>query len=264
MNAILPVYKPVGLTPLQLIQKVRSEKPEFESVTIAYAGRLDPMAEGIMLLMVGEATKERGKYLSLDKTYQFVALLGIETDTYDSLGLLQAEKTNVLPNDVNNIVNTFVKSKVGLQKQTYPPFSSKTVDGKPLFMWAKEKKLSEISLPTHEVSIYSLTLLKMETITKDILKKQIATNLSLITGDFRQEEIKTAWEVFFQNTTEESFTLLSFEMHCSSGTYVRQLVHELGIALGCGAVTLGITRTKIGEFEIKDSLFSRDHTSTLR
>src|SRR5688572_29193656 len=88
MKAIIAVNKPISYTPNQIITLVRQKYPHFGSEKIGFAGRLDPMAEGVLLLLVGDANFEREAYLNLDKTYQFTALLGLETDSYDLLGLL--------------------------------------------------------------------------------------------------------------------------------------------------------------------------------
>ena len=54
MSEIIPYYKPLGLTPLQAIHKLTTERPELKQFPITYAGRLDPMAEGLLLLLVGD------------------------------------------------------------------------------------------------------------------------------------------------------------------------------------------------------------------
>ena len=276
MNALLNIYKPVGLTPLQMIENVRKKFPEYKNEKIGYAGRLDPLAHGLLLLMIGEATKERGKYLNLPKTYEFEAVFGIETDTYDLLGLLchpelvsgSIFQTKEMLKLAQHDINAFIQNKLGKQTQPYPPYSSKTVGGKPLFWWAKNNKLLEIRIPEREIEIYDFKLLSLNAITLKDLKQHVATVLQ-VTGDFRQKEIGERWKEFFntychperssakQNGVEGSFPIFQtarFTISCSSGTYVRSLVHELGKKLGCGAITLEILRTKVGDYALQDSL----------
>src|SRR5262245_8184953 len=88
MKKVLPIYKPVCLTPNQLIEQLRNKHPEYQNEKIGFAGRLDPMAHGLMLLLIGYENKNRTEYLNLDKTYYFKILLGVETDSYDLLGLI--------------------------------------------------------------------------------------------------------------------------------------------------------------------------------
>lgn len=254
MKELLAIYKPIGLTPLQLIQQLRKEKPQYKDSTISYAGRLDPMAHGVMLLMVGEETKKREQYLSLPKEYEFTALFGVETDTYDILGLLKHKETKTTPVNVNSIVNNFVNGKIGKQLQLYPPYSSKTVDGKPLFQWAREGKLTTLEIPTHEITITSLQVKTIQTINKEKLRAIIFERITKVQGDFRQAKIKKAWETLFSEKPPELFPTVTFTISCSSGTYIRQLVHELGDAVGCGAIALEIVRTKLGQYSLSDTV----------
>lgn len=252
MKKLLTVYKPLGLTPYQTIQKLRAKYPEYKDETIGFAGRLDPLAHGVLLLMVGEATKERDKYLNLPKEYEFEAVFGMETDTYDMLGLLKNLQVKPLPPDATSLIQAFLHAKQGMQTQQYPPFSSKTVHGKPLFWWAKNNKLSEITIPKRNIEISQFSLLAMEPLSAEQLHMRIKKNISLVEGHFRQAEILERWEMFFTKHPKVLFQTARFKIHCSSGTYVRGLVHELGNKLGCRALTLEILRTKVGEYSLRN------------
>src|SRR4051812_15345092 len=89
MQAIILLNKPLSFTPLQATLKFKQAFPEYADQKIAYAGRLDPMAEGLLLLLIGNETKKRKDYEALSKTYEFSILLGISTDTYDLLGKIK-------------------------------------------------------------------------------------------------------------------------------------------------------------------------------
>lgn len=262
---ILNIYKPQGLTPLQTIDLVRKQFPQFESETIGFAGRLDPLAHGVLLLMIGEeTTKERETYLNLPKEYEFEAVFGVTTDTYDVLGIVSPKVTShkVIKQRIEDFrlddVKTFINKKLGKQTQSYPPYSSKPIHGKPLYQWAREGRLSEINIPTREIEIYDFTILETTTITAEKLKEKIFRQIDSVGGDFRQTEIKTAWNNFFsmndEQKTPNQFLTAKFKISCSSGTYIRSLVNELGQTLDTGAITLDILRTKVGEYSIDDSL----------
>jgi tRNA pseudouridine55 synthase len=252
MNTILNIYKPVGTTPLELIHAVKETYPEYIDQKIGYAGRLDPLAHGVMLLMVGDATKDRDSYLNLEKHYVFEVLFGIATDTYDVLGkITQKISSNII---VMENVEKFVNVHVGKQTQAYPPYSSKAVHGKPLFWWARKNKLSEITIPKHDIDVTSFDLLEYNEISLKVLKKRIFTNIALIQGDFRQDEIVRNWHDQFASTKLISFQTAKFSIVCSSGSYVRGIVHDLGKELGSGAVTLDILRTKVGEYDLNGSI----------
>lgn len=242
------VYKPVGATPFQIVQKVKETHPG----KISYAGRLDPMADGLLLLLVGEENKNRKAYEALPKTYRFSFVTGITTDTFDILGKItdQANEAKLDPAFVEKHLQSFI----GQHQQAYPPYSSKTVHGKPLFWWARNNKLSEIPLPSHAVEITNIALEKYEIIEKTDLADRITKRIQTVTGNFRQTEILAAWNDFFITTPRTQFPLFHCTMTCSGGTYVRMLVQEIGKKLAAGAVTYSITRTRIGNYTLSDAL----------
>ena len=101
-NKVINIYKPQGVTPVQLIVKFRISYPEFKDTKIGFAGRLDPLAHGVMLLTIGEANFNREPLLNLNKTYKFKVLFGVETDSYDYLGLLKDFNKLRLPRFARN------------------------------------------------------------------------------------------------------------------------------------------------------------------
>lgn len=248
MNKVLNVYKPIGLSPYQLIQRLRKKLPEYENVKIGFAGRLDPLAHGVMLLMIGDETKNRQLYLDLPKEYEFRTLFGLQTDTYDALGYLKSRVIKPAPKDLEKQIKEFVKEKTGKQAQQYPAYSSKTVNGKPLYWWAKNKKLSQIEIPTREIEVYHLELLYIKNIPKEEIEKIIVANINSVNGDFRQVETLKKWGKFFETKKQELFITAGFRIRCSSGTYVRSIINDLGDTLGTGAIALEILRTKAGAY----------------
>ena len=249
MNKILSIYKPYGFTPLQMIEKLRQQFPEYEKETIGYAGRLDPLAHGVLLLMIGDATKERDNYLSLPKHYEFTALFGIQTDTYDLLGIPVIQSQIRESKNLKETIDSFIKNHLGKHMQTYPPYSSKAVDGKPLFWWAKENKLDQIILPQREIEIKSFEKLSSGEMTRHELNQKIDEALDQVTGDFRQEEIRKAWDKFFRDQRAEPyFITANFRIACSSGTYIRSLVNEMG------AVAIDILRIQVGKYTMGNLL----------
>lgn len=244
MENIIKVQKAVGLTPLQVIDQLRAEKPELKDEKLAYAGRLDPMAEGIMLILVGDECKKRKSYERLSKEYEFEMLFGISTDTYDILGKIVSYQ-KVAENIVDSARN-ILPSFVGRQTQPYPPYSSARVNGRPLFYWAREGKLNEKKIPTKEIIIHDLKVVSTGEISSDELEKYIFERIQKVTGEFRQEEILQLWKEFFEENKDIQFKTMKGLISCSSGTYVRSLVNDIGKKLSTPALTLSIKRTKIG------------------
>lgn len=243
---VLTLYKKLGETPLECIEHFRSDNPKYKEIKMTYLGRLDPMAEGLLLVLAGN-TKGKDAYLASDKTYEFEVLWGFETDTYDLLGLMTAgmgQMPKKLEERMPSLLDTIRNKKV----QEYPPYSSRTVEGKPLFEWAREKRIEEIDIPTRGIKIFSIQHENTRLISKLQLLDEITKRINLVKGDFRQHEIIKGWQISLQNTREQDFLISSFKASVSSGTYIRGLVREMGKYFGNGAVTFWIKRTRVGEY----------------
>lgn len=239
------ILKEIGETPLDCLKRVREREGISMDIPMTYAGRLDPMAEGLMIMLAGEECKEKDHYLGLSKAYEFEVLVGFETDTYDLLGLVKSACNETVSSDrFSEVLNTFV----GEYEQSYPAYSSKPVDGKPLFQHAREG--NKIEIPTHRVTIESLTVMDVRSITADVLKKEITEKIGKVRGDFRQSDILKEWGGVLENNTQKEFQIFSCIVSCESGTYVRQLVHDLGIKIGVPCVTYSIKRTKVGDYKL--------------
>ncbi len=262
---LIQAYKERGETPLDVLKRLKNENPEYQYVPMTYAGRLDPMAEGLMLVLTGDDCMKKDEYTNLSKEYEVTILFGFATDTYDLLGVAKDQSWNSqivrrVGAPVERVKRQqFENSKLGLSEilkkfagkidQKYPPYSSRTVNGKPLFQWAREGRLDEITIPSHEVYISNIELIEESKITKTKLAKYIKENIGKIKGDFRQEEILEKWNEVLQNSTEEEFVCIKLKIACSSGTYVRVVAHELGESVGTQALAMHIKRTKIGEYK---------------
>lgn len=231
---LLNYFKPVGITPLELIEQIKTEHKKYADLTLSYAGRLDPMAEGVTLVLVEDENKNRIEYEKLDKKYEFELLRGVQTDSFDLLGLPKAS-------NANKSIDGFT----GKTKQKYPPYSSKRIRSRPLFWWAKNGKLDEIKIPSHEIQIYSAEKLSERKVNAKYINKKLKT-IEKVNGDFRQKEILSAWEKFLEDKNE--FDVETYELSCSSGTYIRALANDMG------GTAARITRTAVGEYAIEQSL----------
>lgn len=253
MSQIFPIFKPIGQTPLQTIDEFRQKFPEYADQKISYAGRLDPMAEGLLLLVVGYQ-KGKEELLHLDKIYEFSLILGIETDTYDLLGKVTRKEESFNEQQKSSELHSSLHNFEGKIKQEYPAYSSKTVNGKQLFEYARTNALDQITIPTKDVTISYIKHVDSTQVTKGELERSTIDKIELVTGDFRQAEIIQDWKKYFADTLRNDFVIQTFQVQCTSGTYVRSLVHRMGKELGVGAVTYSIRRIKVGEYEIKDAI----------
>jgi tRNA pseudouridine55 synthase len=211
------------------------------------------MAEGLLLVLVGDENKKRASYLCLPKRYEAEVLLGIETDTYDVLGKIIPPIEDGIPGPSWDELERAVHSFIGKSEQQYPAYSSKAVKGKPLFMWAREGRLAEIERPVREISIDAIEIVEYRRIASKQLLSEIEQKIALVKGDFRQQEILSLWREKLQKTDQE-WTIIKIALSCSSGAYVRGLIHELGMRVKTGALALSIKRTKIGHFTSKNIL----------
>lgn len=228
------IWKKIGETPLECLTRFRGELGLDKSVPMSYAGRLDPMAEGKLLILLGEECRNRDQYLNLDKEYEVEIVFGIQTDSYDALGL--PKKGKDIP------VSSLPMPDSGRFLQKYPPFSSKTIGGIALHSLARSGQLPE-TLPEKEVEIYSVSELARGEISSRDLKRKILEKIDSVKGDFRQKEIKRGWEEVLSE--EKNFPFLHLSVSCSSGTYMRSLADSLGKKALSGAFALAIVRTEI-------------------
>ncbi len=245
---LVVAYKKRGQTPLALIEELKQQHTELSQVSIGYAGRLDPMAEGLVLLLLNEKNKERARYEKIRKEYVAQVLFGVETDTFDALGMVGLLSTRKISQEE---LTQNLKQLIGVQRHPYPPFSSPRVNGKPLWLWAKEGKISTITIPHKEIQIYHAELNSLRSVTREQLKKEVLQKISEVTGDFRQVEIQDAWNHFLL-TAPDRFQIATITFEVSSGTYIRSLAHNLGRALSTGAIAFSIKRTKLGGVRVTD------------
>lgn len=253
MEKVLNLYKPRGETPLETLIAFQADYPEYVKEKMTYAGRLDPMAEGVLIALVGEETKNREAYTALDKEYVFAWTFGVETDTYDLLGIVKKnENESVEPSEKE--VEKFIVAQKGLLTQKYPPFSSKVVNGKNLFNLAKAGGLRKEDLPSHEVEIKDIEYGGTREVESGEFLSRIEKEVSAVNGDFRQSEILKRWKKFFAETDKKSFTIHKARIVTSSGFYVRQLVSDIGTHFKTSAVTVSILRTKVGDYTLEKSL----------
>lgn len=244
---ILKLYKNLGETPLECISRFKDQNPGYEETKMTYLGRLDPMAEGLLLVLAGN-TREKEKYLSLDKTYEFEVLWGFESDTYDILGKMSAgDFPQKLENKMPKVLEMIQEKK----SQEYPAFSSRTVSGKSLFMWARENKIEEIDIPTRSIKIFSIEHIHTRAITGREILKEVEERVVQVTGDFRQKEVLGTWRNALIAKPNETFLVSKLVADVSSGTYIRGLAHEMGKILKCGALAWSIKRIRVGEYTLE-------------
>jgi len=254
----ITIHKNEGETPLECLDRFRIEQPLYKDAILSYAGRLDPMAEGALLVLVDEENKKRLEYLEHDKTYEVEILFGISSDTGDILGIVSAEATHSpagpdhsksandgrTEGDVSAHAD-ILQSFVGTFTQTYPHYSSKTVKGKPLFQWAREGRLGEIEIPEKTSKIYSVKSLGGCTMAGGEILSKATTRIAKVKGDFRQKASVDSWDKCLKERLDEPFLLIRLIVSCSSGTYMRTLAEMIGKRAATPSLAWSIKRLHI-------------------
>jgi tRNA pseudouridine55 synthase len=197
MDGVLLRAKPAGVTSHDVVAEVRRALPR--KTKVGHAGTLDPFATGLLLVLVGRATRAQRFFMELPKTYRAVARLGWTSTTGDRDGELV--ETGRMPESL--------EIPVGEQLQTPPAYSAVKVGGRRAYDLARAGETPE--LKARPVTVYRADLLWHE-------------------GD-----------------------RAAFEIECSSGTYVRSLVTDLG-----DAYCEELERTAIGGFRLDDAVSAAD------
>ena len=162
MDGIIIINKPKGCTSHDIVYKVKRIFGE----KVGHTGTLDPMAEGVLPILIGKGTLVSKYLINHDKKYIVKLQLGVKTDTADSEGKIieNSEVNNDLLNK-ENIVN-ILKTFIGKQEQIPPIYSAIKVNGKKLYEYAR--KGQEVELKPRKIEIYDINL-----ISYSVEKKQI-------------------------------------------------------------------------------------------
>jgi tRNA pseudouridine55 synthase len=236
MHGALLVDKPSGPTSHDIVAVARRA---LKTPRVGHTGTLDPLATGLLVLLIGQATRLSQFLVTDEKEYVADIRLGLATATYDSQGLdgssrLKAEATGsredttgeganaadpsrgfrLQAEDLNRVLAEFR----GTILQTPPPYSAKKIDG--VRAYKKARKNEPVGLKPVEVTV---------------------RELELLSDDPRP-------------STLDPRTLVRLRIVCTAGFYVRSLAHDVGQRLGCGAHLEALRRTRAGPFLVGDAL----------
>ena len=213
-NGLINVYKEPGFTSMDAVAVLRGI---LKQKKIGHTGTLDPAAEGVLMVCLGNATKLCSFLEDKDKEYECRMLLGVTTDTEDTTGTeITRKSVSLNPEDsVDCLLNeeqikeTFLLFK-GDIKQIPPMYSALKKDGKKLYELARAGK--EIEREARDITIHDIEIKKID------------------------------------------LPYVTFRVHCSKGTYVRSLCRDIGEKLGCGGCMDHLLRTRVSFFSKENSL----------
>lgn len=217
MDGILIIDKPAGITSHDVVARVRRI---LETKKVGHTGTLDPFATGVMVVVVGRATR-LAQFLDKDeKEYEAVVRFGFETDTGDGTGEVRNVECGMRNEEVAAIVAAVDWDNVlgrfrGEIEQVPPMYSAKKIDGKKLYEHARKGEMVE--------------------------RKAVRVNISTL-------------EIINDAEVRTPYSPLRIRVACSAGTYIRTLAEDIGRAVGIGAHLEELRRTRAGRFEIGQSV----------
>jgi tRNA pseudouridine55 synthase len=201
IDGILLIDKPVGITSHDVVARVRRS---LEGAKTGHAGTLDPFAEGLLVVLVGKATKLQSKFMELPKRYETVVRLGARSSTGDPEG--EITETGKLPPDPPPL-------PTGEIRQRPPIYSAIKIKGERAYR--KARRGESFQMPERIVTVS------------------------------RFEQLWRAPQSTPSATQAGEGERAAYSIECSSGTYVRSLIADLG-----DAYCLELRRTAIGPFEL--------------
>jgi tRNA pseudouridine(55) synthase len=241
--------KEAGHTVNQTINIFKKEYNKTEVINkVCYCGRLDPMARGLLYLLVGDECKDMPFYNNHNKEYEFEIIFGLSTDTDDTLGIIT--NMNYSYTNIEGYV-TIIKDyiRIGAFEQEFHNYSSKRINGKSLWELTKNN-IYIVDKPKHKVEIFKVSYNNIKIYNFQSWKDNVIDTINKIdkSNDFRQDEIiKKYNEVnkeFIENNQEYIYSL-PITINVSSGFYVRQLVADIKNYINFPILTFDINRTKI-------------------
>ena len=152
LEGLLLVNKPSGLTSHDVVQIIRRKLGEQR---IGHTGTLDPMAQGLLILLLGGATKRQREFQTHDKVYEAILQLGVQTDTGDATGA--PVRSAAVPPPQAAQVASLLASLCGPMVLTPPAYSAVKVRGRPAYWWARHHQ--PVTLSPRTVTIFDARLL---------------------------------------------------------------------------------------------------------
>ena len=211
-EGILPIYKERGITSHDVVFRARRI---LQMKKIGHSGTLDPEVDGVLLLLLGGATKVSDYAMDLGKSYRAEVCLGIKTTTEDLTGEV-VEECKVTGISVDKI-KEILKSMIGEIEQKPPIYSAIKVNGRKLYEYARCGQF-DVEIPTRKVNIYNISFIENSEYYKD--------------------------DKFY----------FSIDINCGKGTYVRTIATSIGEKLNLPSTMSKLTRTRSGEITSENCL----------
>ena len=234
LHGLLVLNKPKGMISKD-VSRVLHRRVFTHKVRMGHVGSLDPLAEGVLPMTIGAATRLQNYILDSHKSYDVVMVFGFQTDTMDVTGvptspLALADVPPITPCHAQQVLAALR----GKLRQVPPLYSAVKYKGQPLYKWARTGRAHEVDLTrlAREVEIFELTLIKLGSVSSSHADFAHCQNHGL------PDQMQT----------------MAFRVECSKGTYIRSICDTIGRILGQPATMLALTRLKTGGVELAQAL----------
>ena len=219
MDGVLIVDKPAGMTSHDVVARVRRVTGQRR---VGHTGTLDPFATGVLVMLVGRATRLAQFLSGADKEYEAVIRLGHATDTGDITGVpIESNASGqTTPSFSKEEIDSALASLRGEIEQTPPMYSAKKVGGRKLYELARRGQ--------------------------EIERKPVRVNVNTFETFGDDHPVITA--------PDDGCRDLKVRVVCSAGTYIRTLAEDFGRELGIGAHVAELRRTRAGRFSIAEAV----------
>ena len=207
-DGIIIINKPKNLTSHDIVYKIK----KITGKKVGHTGTLDPLATGVLPILIGKGTLCSKYLINHDKEYEVTLKLGETTNTLDQEGEITEKKEVKKEIYKENYIKNKLKEFIGIQEQIPPIYSAIKVKGKKLYEYAR--KGEKVEIKPRKINIYEINLIKINE---------------------KENEIK-------------------FKVKCGKGTYIRSLCKDIAIKLDTVGYMKELKRTKVGIFDIKDSI----------
>lgn len=213
---VININKPMNMTSHDVIYRMRKITGIKK---IGHAGTLDPLATGVLVVLVGrQNTKRQAEFMAGAKEYVAEVTFGRTSETYDAEGPFENSAT---PEELTKLTEDAVVAQleqfIGTIQQRPPVYSAIKVGGEALYKKARRGELTNADIPAREVTIDDVQLVE------------------------------------FVAGSASALPTARIQINCQKGVYIRSLAHDLGQAVGTGAYMSGLVRTQVGDFTLEDA-----------
>lgn len=257
---VLPIDKPYRWTSADVIRKVKFAAIRHfhkKNLKVGHAGTLDPLATGVLLVCIGNATKLAQSFQDHDKEYLAGIMFGATTPSYDR----EKDIDRRFPYEhiSEEAVAEVLPSFLGTHEQIAPLFSAKSVDGVRAYEMARRMYKQSAGTSSGDFDAAALSILQKSMITIHTISLESFVPSTLPTDVVSPKTVEdtsssASSRINVIDTSALGLPVATVRIACSKGTYIRAFARDIGEALGSGAFLNSLCRTRTGEFSIENSL----------